>query len=196
MDACDRKDGMNKLTDLPIGNLEEIRKTTPDQGHQAAPAPAHAGDLLKAVMRDVASPVVILSTGTAAGERHAMTVSSFTSVSLEPPSILACVKTASSIHEPISRLKQFCVNVLEPQQQHLADQCARSPSLQRFAGGGWCFTDEGLPFLPDARAVLWCELASATPMGTHAVLLAQVHRVTHGSQGAVLTYRNGNYLTL
>jgi flavin reductase (DIM6/NTAB) family NADH-FMN oxidoreductase RutF len=61
------------------------------------------------------------------GEQHGMTVSSFASVSLDPPWIAVSMQTASRTHELVTRAQAFGVTMLASDQQDLSE---------RFAGGG------------------------------------------------------------
>src|SRR5690606_30846961 len=89
-----------------------------DTAAPPADMPAAAADtfapemLLQQAMRGVASTVVLVTAGSADGERYAMTANSFTSVSFEPPTVLVCINRQASVHEPIRRLGRFCINIL------------------------------------------------------------------------------------
>jgi flavin reductase (DIM6/NTAB) family NADH-FMN oxidoreductase RutF len=61
--------------------------------------------------------VTIVTTLTPEGEHTGVTVNSFTSVSLEPPLVLFCLATRSSLRAAFEQAGHFVVNVLAKGQQ-------------------------------------------------------------------------------
>ena len=88
-------------------------------------------------MRGVTSTVSIIS-AKADGERHAMTATSVTSLSLDPPAMLVCVNKDASIHNIINYGSSFCINILSSRQKELAEVCSKSEEGEaRFEGQHW-----------------------------------------------------------
>ena len=77
--------------------------------------------------------VTIVTTLTPEGEHTGVTVNSFTSVSLEPPLVLFCLATRSSLRAAFEQAGHFVVNVLAKGQQALSNQFAR-PSCNEWEG--------------------------------------------------------------
>ena len=71
-------------------------------------------------------------------ERLGITVSAFSSVSLEPPLVLICISTNAAIHDSIRNEKRFAVNILSAEQEHLSRQFA-SRGIDRFEGARTSF---------------------------------------------------------
>ena len=69
-------------------------------------------------MRGVTSTVTVISAYTNQ-ERHAMTATSVTSLSLNPPSMLVCVNKEASIHKILGKGSSFCINILSVSYTHL-----------------------------------------------------------------------------
>ena len=85
-------------------------------------------------MRGVTSTVSIIS-AKENGERHAMTATSVTSLSLDPPAMLVCVNKDASIHNIINYGSSFCINILSSRQKELAEVCSKSEEGEaRFEG--------------------------------------------------------------
>ena len=63
------------------------------------------------VLRTLKQTVFILSAGDKT-ERHAMTVSSVTSLSVEPPSIMVAINKNAGINSILSEDTNFCLNLL------------------------------------------------------------------------------------
>jgi flavin reductase (DIM6/NTAB) family NADH-FMN oxidoreductase RutF len=103
-----------------------------------------------------------------------MTVSSFTGVSLIPPSVLICLRRESHTARQIVAAEVFCVNVLSAEQRHLAEQFARGPMPERFVGISWTSGPSGVPVLDGTSAHLICTPRGAVIEGDHIVLFGQV----------------------
>ena len=78
---------------------------------------------LRQTMRAWTSGVTVV-TATHAGARHGMTVSSFTSVALDPPLIIISLQVNSRTHALISQARSFAVTVLSADQQEISDRFA------------------------------------------------------------------------
>lgn len=144
---------------------------------------------LKDVMRRVAATVCVISFADQDGA-DGITVSSFTSVTLNPPTVLFCVNHAASVYPRLKHASRYCVNILH------AEQAALS---QFFAVGKpedlavqWAAVD-GVPTLADAQCHIVCDALPPTTMGTHDVFFGRVRSVTIREDVAPLTYLNGRY---
>ena len=71
-------------------------------------------------MRGITSTVNVISAA-AEGQRHAMTATSVTSLSLDPPSMLVCINKDASLHKILLDNSNFCINVLSSLQKELAE---------------------------------------------------------------------------
>jgi flavin reductase (DIM6/NTAB) family NADH-FMN oxidoreductase RutF len=114
------------------------------------------------------------------GRPYGMTVSSFTSVSLEPPLILVCIdRTARFVLDLPDRLP-FAVNVLNEQQQEIAVKFARSDDQDRFFGVDWEPGWEKVPHISGAVTTFDCSLRGALDGGDHMILLGEVREILRG----------------
>ncbi|MDD9966568.1 MAG: flavin reductase family protein [Myxococcales bacterium] len=159
------------------------------------------GDLasrMRAGMRKVAQGVSVVSLGDRNDQRAAMTASSVTSVSAEPPSMLVCVHRDASLYAGLSASKPFCINALASHMDAIANRCAGGATGDdRFAEGDWQTDPQtGLPFLADALANFFCTPEAALQYGTHLVCIGRVDsvRVT-AEREAPLLYLAGGYGT-
>ena len=146
-------------------------------------------------MRRLASGVCVLSTCVDETERFAMTVSSVTSVSDSPASLLVCINQLVSKQEHLSTLgSRFAINVLGQEHRAISDLCAgRDPQRNRFELGTWV-DRAGLPILGNAPAVFVCETDKVTSYGTHHIIIAQIKEVLVTSgPAAPLIYADGSY---
>src|SRR5690554_6661089 len=96
------------------------------------------GNAMKAGMRHLASGVTIVATRGADGVPYAMTVTSVTSLSDAPASLLVCLNRSSATYQSLSDNDLFSVNILTEEQQVVSHRCASTPeSGDRFSEGGW-----------------------------------------------------------
>lgn len=151
---------------------------------------------MKLGMRRLASGVCVLSTMLPDNQRFAMTVSSVTSVSDSPASLLVCINQQVSQQGHLATLgNQFAVNVLSTGHQDVSNTCAgRDPTRNRFDVGHWEMDDTGLPILADAQAVFVCQTDQVTTYGTHKIVIGVIHKVIlNGSEVDPLLYADGSY---
>lgn len=135
------------------------------------------------------SGVTVITTLGPDGSKVGMTVSSFTSVSIEPPLILVCVdKRARSL--PAFRVgKPMGVNVLANDQSGIAFRFA-GRSEDRFADTPNSAGPNGIPLIDDSAAWLSTHIHRIYDGGDHLILLARVNEV-HRSDRKPLLYHSG-----
>jgi len=75
------------------------------------------------MMRNLEYPVCIFS-GKRNNNRYAITVSSVTSVSLDPESLLVCINSRASIKEALLIGEKLNINFLSPEQKEVASICS------------------------------------------------------------------------
>jgi flavin reductase (DIM6/NTAB) family NADH-FMN oxidoreductase RutF len=157
------------------------------------PAAADLASAFRTVMRSYAATVTII-TASEGGRRHGMTATAVTSLSLEPPSLLVCVNRKTLLHDILLSARRFCVNVLTHQQSALsvAFSGALAPEA-RFAVGTWDRSRDGIDFLRDAQARLFCRKVAMLPFGTHAIVIGEVDEVGLGETVEPLLYRDATY---
>ncbi|WP_232796371.1 flavin reductase family protein [Roseovarius salinarum] len=144
-------------------------------------------------MRGVAASVTVVTTDGPEG-RHGATVSAFSSVSADPPTVLICLNARSRIAQAVSGNGIFCVNVLPHESFEVADRFAGRHDARvsdRFAGIRHQTHDGTAPRI-DGATVFNCRLDQTVPSGTHLVLIGHVIDVLDG-QVDPLTYRDGSY---
>ena len=150
---------------------------------------------MKMGMRRLASGVCVLSSCFDGQEKFAMTVSSVTSVSDSPASLLVCINQQVSKQAHLTTPGcHFAINILGTQHQEVSNICAgRYPERDRFSIGHWIDRD-GLPTLADAQAVFMCKADKVTSYGTHHIVIAKISHVYLGADAvSPLLYADGSY---
>ncbi|WP_213451287.1 flavin reductase [Rhizomonospora bruguierae] len=142
------------------------------------------------VVSHLASGVTVLTARD--GESvYGMTASSVTSLSVDPPMMLACVNRAVPTAGGISRSGSFGVNVLGEGQGDIAEQFA-TRSRNKFRGIQVRAGELGMPLILDALAYLECEVVEEIAGGTHVIFIGQV-RSASARVGHPLTYYRGDF---
>jgi flavin reductase (DIM6/NTAB) family NADH-FMN oxidoreductase RutF len=136
-----------------------------------------SAEAFRQAMRGIAGTAHLVTTSDAAGNWHGLAATAVTSVSMDPPSLLICVNRAASTRSPIETRGAFCVNVLAADHR---DHCSRfgrpEERHNRFNHGKWHERD-GLPYLADAQAAIFCDVAQSIGHGTHVVFIGNVRDI-------------------
>ncbi len=153
-------------------------------------------------MGEAVTGVYLITTDGEEG-RFGMTLSSLTSISLEPATVMISVRNQSPTLAAILGNRVFGVNVLGTHQAEVSDVFAGRPrSGERFDFGCAEFTDGDLdvPLLDDAIAALECRVWRTQEIHDHTLIFGLVEgcrtddnegvEVPHG---APLTYCRGRY---
>lgn len=152
-------------------------------------------DEFRLAMRRMAASVSVVTTVDTGGQPHAMTATSVTSLSMEPPAMVTCVNRWASVYEPINAGAAFCVCILNDAQQSIAEQCSRGEVAAEdyLNAAPWQRDSRGVPYLPDAQACVFCDLDQAIPYTTHSIFIGRVHSVIRHGDVAPLVYLNSAY---
>src|SRR5450830_1437314 len=107
-------------------------------------------EMLRAVMRHWPTGVAIL-TSRHGGQAHGMTVNSITSISLEPPLVLACIERIVRTHALVEQSRVFAISFLREGQAWVSDRFAGRDTeiTDRFEGLGTYTAVTGAPILAD-----------------------------------------------
>jgi len=149
---------------------------------------------LRQSMRAWTSGVTIV-TASHAGERHGMTVSSFTSIALEPPIVIISLQTDSRTHGLVTQANAFAVTILADGQQDVSDRFAgRVPDEEdRLGGIGTETLVTGAPFIKGGLAYLDCRVTQTIEVGTNTLFLAEVVAARGNGEGSPLVYHDRGY---
>ncbi len=148
-------------------------------------------------MRRLASGVSVLATTGVDAKHYAMTVTSVTSVSDAPASLLVCVNQQARLHQHLLLDREFAIHVLTQSQVAVSVACSSGDQAQtRFDTGQWSF-DERVPMLKDAEASFVCRIRAIHAYGTHSIVVGDIESVSVRGEGVdPLIYHNGGYARL
>lgn len=137
-----------------------------------------------------ATGVAVATCTDGAGTPVGVTVSSFTSVSLEPPLVLFCLDRGAAAHGAFAGARHFAVSVLPAGTETLSQRFAFGPDP--WAGAQWHAGEGGAPVLAGALAHVECAAERALDGGDHTIFLGRVLRAG-AREGAPLLYFRGQY---
>ncbi len=153
--------------------------------------------VLRQVMRQWATGVTIV-TAANGNERGGMTVSSFTSVSLEPPTVLVCLNKATFTHQLVKQSGAYAISMLAADQEALSNRFAglEPEVIDRFNGLAVTMAVTGSPLLPGALAWLDCHVTESMDTSTHTIFVAEVDYAHIDPEAVPLVYHNRGYRLL
>lgn len=142
-------------------------------------------------LRKWASGVTVVTTKDRDGDWHGITVSAFTSVSLQPPLVLICIDKFTGSHHAFVESQHFVVNVLSDRQENLSRQFA-TPLLDKFDNVEFTQTANGVPVLEGALCNLECRMVLSYEGGDHTIFIGEIEKAAIRN-GKPLLYFQGNY---
>ncbi len=145
-------------------------------------------------MASSAMGVSIVTTQGAAG-RFGLTVSAWSSVSAEPPLLLACINRKNLIVDAITENGFFGLNALDDSHAAMAMVFAGRPKSGEayvFDDTQWQTGKHKLPLLAGASATFVCALDSFYDAGTHRIFMGRVEEAVSGTVSPLL-YHNRSF---
>ncbi|MCC7210003.1 MAG: flavin reductase family protein [Anaerolineae bacterium] len=158
-------------------------------------------EMLRVTMRKWASGVTVVTTALESEsgvQRAGMTVSSFTSVNLDPPTILVCLDDSTYTYSLVKKSGVFAVSILAVGQDNLSTRFAGlDPKISdRFAGLELTTALTGAPILPGIAAWLDCRVSALYDAGSHTIVLGEVLAAGNETAAMPLIYFNRGYHAL
>jgi flavin reductase (DIM6/NTAB) family NADH-FMN oxidoreductase RutF len=157
-----------------------------------------SADDFRNAMRRLAGGVSVITAGRGR-DISGMTVTSVTSLSVEPPALIVGVNRSASSWPLIRRHGFFGVNVLNADQLDIAERFAGKDGLKgaaRFAGAEWFTRASGVPLLAGALAAIDCEVEEVVERHSHAIVIGRVLDLAVSLRSAALAYWQGQYLAI
>ena len=141
--------------------------------------------------------VVVTAPDTPNGDGpRGITVSSFMSVSLAPPTVLVSIMQTSRTHDLIDA-GRFVVNVLSDRQGEVSDHFANPDlsSAQHFQGrvSSHRFGSDTPPALDGCLGYLLCKVVERVPLADHTLFIGEVEKADLGEEGTPLIFCSRRY---
>lgn len=123
-----------------------------------------------------------------------ITVTAFSSLSLEPPLVLVCIDKRAKLHDQFQLQRSFAVNILAEDQEAVSRRFATSDPDQ-FKEIGYGLGPMGAPLINDAICSIECRVVDLLPGGDHSIIVGEVES-TRIKEGKPLLYFRGGYASL
>lgn len=146
-------------------------------------------DRIRAVHRAFPSGVAIVTTSLD-DEPLGLAVNAFSSVSLEPPLVLVCVKTTAQTHDHLYANDHLGVNFLAHDQGGIAMRFAQSGG-DKFADLAWTPGIAGTPLITGAAGHFETTVEQRLRAGTHTIFIARVVDAVAGDRPPLLYHAGG-----
>ena len=160
--------------------------------HQAS------SDDFRGAMRQLTGGVSVITAGRGR-DISGMTVTSVSSLSLDPPTLIVSINRDASSWPLLMRYGVFGVNILNSDQIDVAERFAGTGGLkgaERFAGSEWTTRASGVPLLVGALAAIDCEVEEIVERHSHAIVIGRVKDLQVSSRTAALVYWHGQYVAI
>lgn len=160
------------------------------------PLPVEEGDpladgrMFRRCLGQYGTGIAIITTE-ANGQRAAVTVNSFASVSLEPPLVLWSIAHTSRSRRLFESSGHFAVNILSSRQMDVSRHFS-SKLEDKFAAADWSPGMFGAPLINGCLAHFECEIYSRMDGGDHTILVGLVKRASR-FEGEPLLFSQGQY---
>jgi flavin reductase (DIM6/NTAB) family NADH-FMN oxidoreductase RutF len=133
-------------------------------------------NLMKQVNRQFVSGVTVVTAMD--GEKpRGLAVNAFSSVSLDPPTVMVAVQRTSSTHDCLFRATHLAINILSTEQLDVVNIFA-TKSDDKFAGLDWAPGPFGSPLIARSSAQMEVEIRERLQASTHTLFVCRVLHAT------------------
>lgn len=160
---------------------------------RASPAPFDAMAFRKCLSQ-FPTGVCIVTAASAEGP-IGMTISSFNSLSLDPPLVLFSIDRRAQSLPAWEAAANCAIHVLSQEQRDLSNRFAR-PDINKWEGLHFRTEDNGTPILSGAAAVMECQRHAAHDGGDHVLFIERVTQYRTFADRKPLMFCQGSYHTL
>ena len=158
---------------------------------------ASSGDFRDA-MRRLAGGVSVITAGRGK-DISGMTVTSVSSLSVDPPALIVSINREASSWPLVKRYGFLGVNILTSDQIDIAERFTGKGGLkgvERFTGAEWTTRASGVPLLVGGLAAIDCEVEDVVERHSHAIVIGRALDIAVSGRSAALAYWHGRYVAI
>jgi flavin reductase (DIM6/NTAB) family NADH-FMN oxidoreductase RutF len=172
-----------------------IHMTNVDQSKDTPEAsPLFDGRDFRNALGNFGTGVTVITTIDQESRPYGVTVSSFNSVSLDPPLILWSQVRSAPSHQAFVEAPVFVVNILAESQKDLSNHFAK-PSEDKFKGIAHYLSPQGIPILEGTLGHFVCAKEREVDGGDHLIFIGRVLSYSYNTSehAAPLFFWKGKY---
>ncbi|GAB6984080.1 flavin reductase family protein [Nocardioides pyridinolyticus] len=129
-------------------------------------------DLMKQVNRQFVTGVTVV-TAMDEDTPRGLAVNAFSSITLDPATVMVCVQHSSSTHDCLFRASHLAINILSTDQMDVVSRFA-AKGADKFAGLDWEPGPFGSPLIGRSSAQMEVEIRERLQASTHTVFICRV----------------------
>ncbi|MBT97279.1 MAG: hypothetical protein CL902_01455 [Dehalococcoidia bacterium] len=148
----------------------------------------------RSALSQFATGVTVITTLDDEGQPHSMTANAFSSICLDPPTIMVCIGHNTHTHGFLQKTNRFGVNILTQEQQELGAYFAKK--LEDRTGGVEYQYSEGndqVSVLEGSMVFFGCEVLGTHVYGDHTIYIGAVKEMRREEPGAPLMFYNSRW---
>jgi flavin reductase (DIM6/NTAB) family NADH-FMN oxidoreductase RutF len=129
------------------------------------------------------------------GRALALTINSFTSVSLTPPVTLWCIGDSSTVYDVFANADHYAINILGLAARPLSERFSK-PSVHELADHEYVAAPSGAPWVKSAIAHIDAKAWRRDRVGDHLVIYGETMAFHSQPEGEGLGYFRGRYTAI
>ena len=151
-------------------------------------------DEFRSALSRFATGVTVVTTLDDEGEPHSMTANAFSSICLDPPTIMVCIAHGTHTFGYLEKTGRFGVNILKSEQQELGAYFAKRPE-DRTGDVEYQYSrsEDGVPILDDSMVFFGCEVLGTHVYGDHTIYVGEVNEMHQNEPGAPLMFYDSRW---
>lgn len=163
-------DGLELQPSYPVVEVSEVRTAALTRVGGAADGDVKS--LFIGAMSRLLAPVAVITSSPNGEDPHGLVVSSITSYSADPPSVVFSVALSSRSYEILHETEKFAVHILSRGQDDLV-RVFGSRASDKFSDVAWEM-HHGVPILKGAQTRLICRKIAELRLGDHALFVGAI----------------------
>jgi len=151
-------------------------------------------DEFRSALGQFATGVTVITTLDDEGQPHSMTANAFSSICLDPPTVMVCIAHGTNTHGYLEKTNRFGVNILKQEQQDLGEYFARRPE-NRTGDVSYHYSEasDKTPVLDDSMVFFGCEVKGSHVYGDHTIYVGEVKEMRRNEASAPLMFYNSRW---
>ena len=151
-------------------------------------------DEFRSALGQFATGVTVIPTLDDEGQPHSMTANAFSSICLDPPTVMVCVAHGTHTNGYLEKTSRFGVNILKQEQLELGVYFAKKPA-DRTGDVSYHYSAaaDNTPVLDDSMVFFGCEVKGTHVYGDHTIYVGEVTEMRRNDSSAPLMFFNSRW---